>query len=78
MFFAAFPREASDICRVLGLDCVREGGTLRVGLLLCDGGAPAADAPARFFDDDNTETPLIVRFPELQDATYEDISLEVI
>lgn len=78
MFFAALPRDGSNICRLVGLDCERAGGTLRVGLLLCDGAVPAGEYPARFFDADNTETALMMRVPELADATYEGLLLEVI
>ena len=78
MLLAALPRPESSICRVIGLDCERAGGTLRVGLLLCDGAVPAGEYPARFFDADNTETALMVRVPDLQDASYPGISLEVI
>lgn len=78
MFFAALPRDGSNICRLVGLDCERAGGTLRVGLLLCDGAVPAGEYPARFFDADNTETALMVRVPDLQDASYEGLLLEVI
>ncbi|EYB69047.1 hypothetical protein DEIPH_ctg011orf0011 [Deinococcus phoenicis] len=63
---------------MIGLDCVRAGGVLRVGLLLCDGAIPAQDAPARFFDADNKETLLTVRLPELQDAMYEAVELEIV
>lgn len=78
MFFAACPHDGSSICRVIGLDVERAGGTLRVGLLLCDGAVPSGEYPARFFDADNTETALMVRLPELADATYEGLLLEVI
>lgn len=79
MLLALLPREdESGICRVIGLDAVRESGGLRVGLLLCDGAVPAGEYPARFFDDDNKETALTVRLPELADGTYDSILLEVI
>ena len=79
MLLALLPREdESGICRVIGLDAVRESGGLRVGLLLCDGGSPAGEYPARFFDADNVETALTVRLPELADASYEGILLEVL
>lgn len=78
MVLAALPRDASGICRVVGLDVQREGGILRVGLLLCDGAVPAQDAPARLFLDATTEETLTVRLPDLEDAPYEHMELEVI
>ena len=78
MLLALLPRDGSGICRVIGLDAARESGGLRVGLLLCDGAVPAGEYPARFFDDDNKETALTLRLPELADASYEGILLEVI
>lgn len=79
MLIAALPREdGSGICRVIGLDAVRVGGTVRIGLLLVDGPVTAQDAPARFFPSDTTEEPLTVRLPELRDAPYQQFELEVI
>ena len=78
MLLALLPRDGSGICRVIGLDAARESGGLRVGLLLCDGAVPAGEYPARFFDDDNKETALTLRLPELADGTYDSILLEVI
>lgn len=78
MLIAILPREGTTVCRVVGLRAVREGGVIRVGLLLCDGAIPAQDAPARFFDDQKNEERVWVRLPELQDGIYDDIYLEVI
>lgn len=77
MLLAALP-DAHGHCRVIGLSAVREGGVIRVGLLLADGATPAQDAPARFWLDEQTETSLLVRLPALEDAPHADVELEIV
>lgn len=77
MLLAAIPRDRGD-CRLIGLNVTRAGGTLRVGLLLCDGAIPAQDAPARLIFDDANEENLFIRVPALDDAPYPDFELEII
>lgn len=78
MLLTALPRPDGTICQVIGLDAVREGGLLRVALLLCDGGTPERDATATLFQDEQTQEHMVIRLPELEDGAYRHMTLEVI
>lgn len=76
MLLAALPNERGK-CRVVGLDARREGGGLRVALLLSDGGCPAGDAPAVLWLDEHSKEELVIRLPTLEDGMYADEFLEI-
>ncbi len=77
MIVALLPNDRGR-ARVLALNCVREGGTVRAPLVLCDGGAVAGVYPARLIRSATKEEALTLRIPDLEDGEYRDEVFEVI